>query len=716
MKRYLTADRDKDRAEKGGYRSSGRGHGGQAYYHNPPPIREPRDKDDRDYGYEYTNRKEQAYRDTAPRPRVRRESDTGVRERPHSITDLDDIQRQSVHYRESGPPVSTRGFSKIQQDGTVRHEYHYPRDGDQGPRESSLVRGKNDGRIEEPPRISTRAPVSLHQDDGYGSNLEDRNHEKHRRHTRRTGSLERGADRGLGIRYQENDQRRADEKSRRHRDSFRSDSQERYSRASRHAREDSQDRYKYSDSGRRWDRDEHGDRERRRAEEHGRDKHGSSRMGETAALGAVGAATAAGLAAETSKHRRNKDGSDFDAEKSPREKSHRDGRTAAVLDPSEASGRSEELETDEDRRERRRRRRREREERERLGRGDALTVAAADVVSDSYERSSKYSRDPQVEEEESKSSRRRRHRRTKSGQQSDSEESSDERPGREYRPSQLRVVSPPKEPEVKPKGILRPPRDKFPEDPAPVREGVAPLKDAGKKGIPPNARWTKIDRRLVNPEALEQGNERYEERVDYVIVLRVLTKEDIEKYAELTQRLRGKSLHHTIQPDHALSPIPVDARSRDSKQKRLQIEAPGDHRDEDNIDDDAPARRLDSRPYNDEPEPRDHHPDRPAPQPLHPATNASMPALSAGADDAERPELGHTGSYQRPAPPSMAPGGAPVPLAYAPPPQSTTVPPAQGGVYGYPPRPPPGQGAGMQYPPAPGQGVQFAQQPPPPPQ
>lgn len=113
-----------------------------------------------------------------------------------------------------------------------------------------------------------------------------------------------------------------------------------------------------------------------------------------------------------------------------------------------------------------------------------------------------------------------------------------------HRPRNVRVVTPteesaPSQPPA-PKSILRPPREKFPEDPAPVREGVAPLKDAGKKGIPPNARWTKIDRKLVNPEALEAGNERYEERVDYVIVLRVLTKEEIEQYAAKTQELRAQ--------------------------------------------------------------------------------------------------------------------------------------------------------------------------------
>lgn len=70
------------------------------------------------------------------------------------------------------------------------------------------------------------------------------------------------------------------------------------------------------------------------------------------------------------------------------------------------------------------------------------------------------------------------------------------------------------------KGILRQPTQKFPEDPNPIREGVAPLRDSklGKQ-IPPEARWTKIDRRLVNPEALEEAKERFEERPDYVIVL-----------------------------------------------------------------------------------------------------------------------------------------------------------------------------------------------------
>lgn len=101
----------------------------------------------------------------------------------------------------------------------------------------------------------------------------------------------------------------------------------------------------------------------------------------------------------------------------------------------------------------------------------------------------------------------------------------------------------PTESEPQIKGILKPPREKFPEDPNPVRPGVAPLKDdAQKKGIPLDARWTRIDRRLVNPEALE-GKDRFsitDEQPDCVFVLRVLTKEEIQAYAIRTHEIRSK--------------------------------------------------------------------------------------------------------------------------------------------------------------------------------
>jgi hypothetical protein len=111
--------------------------------------------------------------------------------------------------------------------------------------------------------------------------------------------------------------------------------------------------------------------------------------------------------------------------------------------------------------------------------------------------------------------------------------------------NRVRIVEPSRSDSPPPqpiKSILRKPTPKFPEDPNPIREGVAPLKDTNlkDKGIPPGARWTKISRDLVNPQALEEAQERFEERLDCVIVLRVLTREDIEKLAKRTREIRGE--------------------------------------------------------------------------------------------------------------------------------------------------------------------------------
>ncbi|KID75378.1 uncharacterized protein G6M90_00g059950 [Metarhizium brunneum] len=128
------------------------------------------------------------------------------------------------------------------------------------------------------------------------------------------------------------------------------------------------------------------------------------------------------------------------------------------------------------------------------------------------------------------------------------EKSSEESRGRELvvpeaEGKQVRVVSPPKDKsEGKPlKGILKQPKASFPEEANPVREGVAPHKEDKKlKDAPPGARWTKINRKIVNPEALTIGKERFEVRDDFVIVLRVLSKEEIQAYAAATQVLRER--------------------------------------------------------------------------------------------------------------------------------------------------------------------------------
>ncbi|GME22823.1 hypothetical protein GTA08_BOTSDO12350 [Neofusicoccum parvum] len=139
-------------------------------------------------------------------------------------------------------------------------------------------------------------------------------------------------------------------------------------------------------------------------------------------------------------------------------------------------------------------------------------------------------------------------------------------------------------------GILRKPTAKFPEDPNPIREGVAPLKDAKKgKDIPPDARWTKIDRRLVNPEALEEAKERFEERMDCVIVLRVLTREDIQKLADRTREIReSREEEHNQRGsgDREREREPRD-RDRDRDREHRSSHRPSSHRKHRDRDDDS---------------------------------------------------------------------------------------------------------------------------------
>jgi hypothetical protein len=64
------------------------------------------------------------------------------------------------------------------------------------------------------------------------------------------------------------------------------------------------------------------------------------------------------------------------------------------------------------------------------------------------------------------------------------------------------------------------------------------------RNAPPDAEWTKIDRKLVNPEALQLGKEDFEAGDGFVTVLRVLGSEEVDAYVELTRLLRGMSGRH----------------------------------------------------------------------------------------------------------------------------------------------------------------------------
>ena len=552
--RYLSDGRD--RHERAGYRSSGISGRRQGYNLNMPLVRQSKEGGDEDPGYEYTDRKEQMFRDTAPRPRQRRTSDSGRRERPHSMTGLEDYPSRLLQgSRDSRPPVTTRGFDKLDRSGSLRHEYRIPREPDPLPQHVPFS-DTEDLRRHRSNR-SSRAPVSLHQerdapsvDDGYSSYKEDYRKAPRDRHghgSRGTGSLDLGLDdHGLGVHLSSEDDRHRvpNDRSGRHHEAD-----------SHRARGDLDDRDRHHRAHHRHGRSDDEDVDRRTRDEHRKDRPEKGKASEDLPMGAA-ALGAAALVAEGIRersHRRN-DSADLDPRPPlpDRTRNRGDDRLALVPDQDDSSGRNGEN-SDEEHRQRQRRRQREKEhqqeEEARLsgkarGRNEELAphTDKSRQGSGSYERDSQYASAVVPEHTEPRTSHRQHHHQTHDEESYSDVSAEDERRNSDDRKrSRVRVVSPPKDekPEIKPKGILRPPREKFPEDPAPVREGVAPLKDAGKKGIPPGARWTKIDRKLVNAEALEQGNERFEERVDYVIVLRVLTKEEIEAYAQRTQEIRG---------------------------------------------------------------------------------------------------------------------------------------------------------------------------------
>lgn len=567
------APASRDRTDRGGYIRAGSGRERRGYNYDAP-SRDMLDDDD-DGGYEYTDRREQMYRDTAPKPRPRGDSFSGGR-RPLSMTGMEDYLPRVPPNRDGRPPVTNRGFDKIGQIESSRQGTRY---NDLRSPDYTSDRGEP---YEVPRRRpSTRKAVAIHQepDEAYKPYRDDYDdgYDKRSRETRKNAVIEDEVDpRGYGRREeprkQEYDDAQTDrigeEKPRRHR----------------------KHRHRHSDEDADKDRKDRGDPPK--------DKHD---RGEELLAGGLAAAGVAGIAAEGSKHRHRRDRERRDLEDRAVIDRDDDRGAPATRDPADVRNVNVD-QSDEERRERRARRRerrrledeaRDREEletRERnserprdnleptrvnmepprvnmepsrinpeLPRGNMepprgnvepprinMEPSRANMepplMESTIQKQPSHERSPHPSPPEMLESPYRHRPRRRSPSTSSSTTSSTPSPPSSPRPFiPMRVVSPPtsQEPEPPKKGILRAPREKFPEDPMPVREGVAPLKDAGKKGIPPNARWTKINRELVNPEALEEGNERFEERVDYVIVLRVLTKEEIQEYAQRTQAIRG---------------------------------------------------------------------------------------------------------------------------------------------------------------------------------
>ena len=508
-------ERDRrDRANS--YISSSNGRGQPKAYHtlHAPVVRQSEPDD-----YSYTGPREQFDRDyPQPQPRPRRNSLTRT-ERPASSADFGDWVPPNQSRRDPGPPVSSaRHFERLGRSESNRVSTR-PGASSDTERDSSVTRPRRNSR--------TRAPVSLHQerDEGYSSQRDD--HGDRRDHRPRRERYE--------------DDRYASDRERPHHKSH----HERRNSVTRNGRTESRDRPSLSTG------------------------LAAAGLGATAAAGLVGLARDRTKDEEPSKdarreererdkerRRREPEREAEEREREYRPEKPRERPVDSKDDPALRDPRRERVQRDrsdsdsQEGQEAKERRRRHRHEKER-SHHDGESESGSDFRKDS-------SKNGQPEREsEVDASGHRKHKHHHRHHRHDSHAAPEETSVREsppapveeeYRPKKVTVVEPPKEKEldIKPKGILKQPKVSFPEDPNPTREGVAPLKDAGKKGIPPGARWTKINRLLVNPAALEEAHERFEERDDYVIVLRVLSKEEIQMYADKTKEIRGTSSQASI--------------------------------------------------------------------------------------------------------------------------------------------------------------------------
>lgn len=501
----------------------------------------------KDEDFSYTTPKEQFLQESSRVPQ-RRES-YSRRERPVSTIGIVPEYRVPQGRRDLGPPPSSaRILERIDRPDPYRPSATRGTDSD-----TDRERG-NDLPVR---RHSTRAPV-LHQyrEDRNGG----RSSPKDDRDTRPAPRPrhERYDDEDRGLKHRPRDDREREREPPPARDN---------------------DRPRERDRERDRDRDRELDRERERArdlEKNGKvpderrkprsrdpsPEHSGVRKGVAAAAGLAAAGGIASLASKASHNPRDESDSDDRKErKHRRRRAHRDdpepeelaGRLERDLvingdRPSHDHRRSESKpdETAENEEERRERRKHHRKHRDKQARGDET-----DTTEDSIEKNSRHRAHEREREGELREPTRPRREREASREddrappepQQQQQQQRTMSPGEDEdsRPRRVQLVEPvERREEFRPKGILKKPRAvPFPEDPNPQREGVAPLKDAGKEGIPPNARWTKISRALVNPEALEKSHERFEERDDYVIVLRVVTREEIMKFAEKTKEIRG---------------------------------------------------------------------------------------------------------------------------------------------------------------------------------
>jgi len=97
----------------------------------------------------------------------------------------------------------------------------------------------------------------------------------------------------------------------------------------------------------------------------------------------------------------------------------------------------------------------------------------------------------------------------------------------------------------------------FESSPRPESVRLAP--DPYGNHIPSDAKWTRIKRSLVSPEVLDQDGRRYEARPDFVAILGVLSRQEIEEYAARSQAIRDarrarRNTYDSPQQSHSPDP------------------------------------------------------------------------------------------------------------------------------------------------------------------
>ena len=579
-----------------------------------PTVRERLDENDRDYGFEYTEAvREPRYQDTSYRQRSRRDSFNG---RPASMVIPEGYIPRSN--REPGPPVSTRGFETIGRSESLRQAHHAKNDDrtlrDYGrddreinyhPKSShpevALHQPSNDGyapyaeeearprlrklgpedeKLELRPEVHKPTPEDnttdfhmksrrvIPEDDGQELRLKPRKvvREEERLDPRTRDLRDEEDDQSrLKPRRAKIEEERVEPRIRDPRDDDHEQNGEDHPRKHRHRRHH-RDRDQHRDYNDRDDRNVRARDDPREKLDRAEDVGPSNGL----LAGAGAAAAATGLAVESVRRHRNKESRDEEGLPVTQPQGHlREPERDHVDTSSVSSGLSGD--TQENKEERKRRKILEKEEEERLYEEARVEERRAKENAELFvgpvepvlREQASYERRPEdrTPRHHRSYTPRRHHSRTRdedSYTESSFSSSSDSEDDR-IKP-QPRVVTPSNEekpmPPPAPKSILRKPRDKFPEHPDTVREGVAPHKEMPKKDVPPNARWTKINRKLVNPEALEQDGIRFNEYVDHVIVLKAMDLEEIEKYTRKTAEIREKRrLLMAADPPKAVEPF-----------------------------------------------------------------------------------------------------------------------------------------------------------------